>query len=102
MTIEDVFKRIEEKRDLDRIAERLLEDKGNILTKSELGKREINRLALLYAISKKYNFDFVKELIETILLMRISLNRKGRKEVVEIFKKVLEHEGDEIKKEISE
>jgi len=102
MTIEDVFKRIEEKRDLDRIAERLLEDKGNILTKSELGKREINRLALLYAISKKYNFDFVKELIETILLMRISLNRKGRKEVVEIFKKVLEHERDEIKKEISE
>lgn len=102
MTIEDVFKKIEEKRDLDRIAERLLEDKGNILTKSELTKREINRLALLYAISKKYNFDFVKELIETILLMRISLNRKGRKEVVEIFKKVLEHEENEIKKEISE
>jgi len=101
MTIEDVFKKIEEKRDLDRIAERLLEDKGNILTKSELAKREINRLALLYAISKKYNFDFVKELIETILLMRISLNRKGRKEVVEIFKKVLEHEENEIKKEIS-
>jgi len=102
MTIEDVFKKIEEKRDLDRIAERLLEAKGNILTKSELTKREINRLALLYAISKKYGFDFVKELIETILLMRISLNRKGRKEVVEIFKKVLEHEESEIKKEISE
>ena len=47
---------------------------------------EIKKLASLSAVANKYNLTVVKEWITTFIRYRISMNRKGREEIVDIAK----------------
>jgi len=86
--VDDLLKGVEQKSEFDKVVKELTSDE-NLLLKTELSKREINKLALLLTISKKYKFDFLEDLIILIMKMRVSIGRKGRKEIVEIAKGII-------------
>lgn len=54
---------------------------------TQLTDIEIKRLAVLSAIADLYHSDVIKKIIEKFIRLRISYNRKGREEIVEIAKK---------------
>lgn len=53
---------------------------------SELENREIFYLAILYSQSKEFDDDLLEDFLKQFLIFRISKERKGRKEIVEIAK----------------
>jgi len=72
--------------------------KSNLTQKSELSLSEINKLAVLYAIARKYHFDELKDILDAFLELRVSTERKGRKEIVEIAKgKLYEEVEDKVR-----
>lgn len=53
---------------------------------SELEHREVFYVALLYTQSKEFDDDLLNDFLKQFLILRISKERKGRKEIVEIAK----------------
>lgn len=69
----------------------LFENKG-IEKKTELKRSEVNKLAFLYAIAERYDFTDLKNILDKFLELRISIDRKGRKEVVDIARAITDLE----------
>lgn len=53
---------------------------------SELEQKEIFYISILYAQSKEFNDDLLNDFLKQFLILRISKERNGRKEIVEIAK----------------
>jgi len=58
--------------------------KQGLTKKTELRNSEVNKLAVLYAIARKYKFTELEDILDAFLELRISVGRKGRKEIVDI------------------
>jgi len=74
----------------ERVEEKLadyLAIKGNINALTDLSKNEIFAITRLKGIANLYGISFIHELIDNFVLLKISLNRKGRKELLQIGKK---------------
>lgn len=75
--------------DLERTIGTLLEkltEEERIALFSELEYEEIERLVILCAINEKLNSPILNTYIQTFLKLRVSLKRKGRKELVSVSK----------------
>ena len=53
---------------------------------SELEHKEVFLVSILYAHAKEFNDDLLEHFLDQFLISRISKERKGRKEIVEIAK----------------
>ena len=56
-----------------------------IMLFSDLDKREIPSLSLMKIISSRYNLEWLDEYVDYDLMMRVSIKRKGRNELVKVI-----------------
>ena len=92
--VEDDMINIEKKNNFSKAVEELFRKEG-LEKKTELSKSEVSKLAFLYDIANKYKFDDLKKILDKFLELRISVGRKGRKEIVDITKSLTELEKNE-------
>jgi len=64
------------------------EQKIKLLT--ELDDQEIRLIASTLSIAERFKLDFVKKFLHNFMLLRVSLRRKGRNEIIEIAKGIPE------------
>jgi len=57
---------------------------GNLEQKTQLKKWEITDLAKIYQYSKQYHFKSLEGVCDKLIRLRVSMDRKGRKELKEI------------------
>ena len=80
-----------EQTDLEKIFEQLL-DERNLSHLTNLTSNEVTAFSLLGPIAKKYELEFLQEIITENLAKRISLGRGGRKDFVKILSNRLQQE----------
>jgi len=69
------------------------EEKIKLLT--DVNVFEINQIALMLTIAKRYNIGWLKDFVREVLKLRVSANRLGRREIVRMITgmEVREHAG---------
>jgi len=97
--IESDLVKLDSENDLGKVITELFKAEG-LTKKTDLRRNEVNRIALLYAIAKKYKFKELEDIIDVFLELRISIDRKGRKEIVDVARSIIQREElDRMKKE---
>jgi len=57
---------------------------------TELSDEEIRLIASILPICEQFKLDFVKSFVENFMLLRVSLKRKGRQEIVDLARQIPE------------
>lgn len=82
-TIDDAFSEAQERSELDKIFERML-DPANIHHNTDLSLEEINAFSTLATMAEKYDIKILKQWLLENLKLRVSRNRKGRTEAIKL------------------
>lgn len=88
-TIDDLTQSLNDEMTIDdklklQVIGNLLDDKHK-KTNSRLSKYQVNPLTKLYLFANVFQSDIAKQIADNILLLQVSLNGYGRKELVQIL-----------------
>jgi len=85
--VEDLFG-LQSSTDFSRITEKMYSS-DSIDMATDLSSKAICKLNILYAFSKEYDIPMLRELCDKYILLRVSADRKGRTEAVNMATAIL-------------
>jgi len=86
--IEDDIIGIGTSTDFSKVIEKLYSDE-NVKMKTDLSSKQICKLNIIRQMAEYYDVDLLKELYHRFISLRVSLQRKGRKEAVSMTQQIM-------------